>query len=86
MNVPTIDPAAIASKNNLFRPSTEKLSSMPYRVNPTNIVGRLTARDRLPASLISAPNRSSTLKFKRICEGRRTNKLGIAVLRPCCTE
>ncbi|MBB4273643.1 hypothetical protein GGE12_001397 [Rhizobium mongolense] len=55
MNVPTIDPAAIVSRNRLLRPRTEKLWSLLYRVKPTSIVGRLTASDRLPASLMSAP-------------------------------
>lgn len=34
-----------------FLRRTEKLSSRLYRVNPTRMVGRLTAKERLPASL-----------------------------------
>ena len=47
-----------------FLRRTEKLSSRLYRVNPTRMVGRLTAKERLPASLITAPNSSTRVGMR----------------------
>jgi hypothetical protein len=50
MAVPTFDPTAITSKKRELPRSTEKLWPQLYLAKPTNIVGRLMAKERLPAS------------------------------------
>lgn len=51
--VPIPDPAAIDKRNPRYARSTTKLLSRLYRVTATIIVGSDTARDRLPAILMS---------------------------------
>jgi hypothetical protein len=63
MKAPATEPTARASTNPPCRRSTVKLRSRLYLAKPTSIVGRLTASDRLPASLMSAPN-SRTVRVR----------------------
>ena len=56
---PAIEPTAIQPRRGLSRARTEKAAAERYRIRPTIIVGRLTASDRLPASLMFTPNNST---------------------------
>ena len=64
MKLPAIEPTAITSTKRRFSPRATKLRSRLYRMKPTSIVGKLTASDRLPASLMSAPNSNTSVGNK----------------------
>ena len=53
IRVPVMEPAAMTMTKVLFAAATVKLLSRLQRANATSMVGRETARERLPAILMS---------------------------------